>query len=298
MGISEKQLETWSNQGAIITSQKTHESIRNALNNSELLKERNYDVYLQGSYRNSTNIYGESDVDVVVQLNSVYNYNISGLTQSAQSKFHEEHDCVTYGYESFRSDILNVLIEYYGASEIADGNKSIKIARGSNRLAADVVVCTQYRYYTKYNGINDENYIEGMAFYPQNGCQKIVNYPKYHFNNGAKKNNPQNTNAWFKPVVRMFKNARIKLVNDEKISKGLAPSYFLECLLYNVPNSKFGKNYSDSYQNIINWLSDCNLDDFLCQHGLYKLFGFSTEQWSKENAETLIKNYVDLWKDW
>ncbi len=80
MGIPESQLETWSHQGAISTAKATHESIRNALvANSSTVKDKNFEIYLQGSYKNDTNIHGESDVDVVVQLNSTFHYDLSAL---------------------------------------------------------------------------------------------------------------------------------------------------------------------------------------------------------------------------
>jgi len=297
MGIPESQLETWSKQGATVTSQNTHESIRNALKSSDLATKCTYDLFLQGSYRNFTNVYAESDVDIVAQLNSIYYYEISGLTTSKQSKFNESISPAKYGFFDFRNDILKILTDYYGFSSITNGNKSIKVTKGSNRLNADVVVCVEYRYYTRYNDPYDSSYIEGIKFFTQTG-QQIVNYPSQHYDNGAQKNNSENTNGWYKPIIRMFKNARSRLVTEGKISRDLAPSYFLECLLHNVPNSKFGKSYTESYSNIVNWLSETTIDDFKCQHKLYNLFGSSTDQWSMESAKVLINNYVDLWNNW
>jgi tRNA nucleotidyltransferase (CCA-adding enzyme) len=69
MVIPEKQLETWTNQGAVTSAQKAHESIRAALAaQTSPIKDMNVDIFLQGSYRNFTNIYGDSDVDVVVKF--------------------------------------------------------------------------------------------------------------------------------------------------------------------------------------------------------------------------------------
>jgi len=59
MAIPEHQIATWSNQGANKTSASTYENVKNCINggnwNSEVGKN-----YLQGSYKNSTNIYGDS----------------------------------------------------------------------------------------------------------------------------------------------------------------------------------------------------------------------------------------------
>ena len=54
-----------------------------------------------------------------------------------------------------------------------------------------------------------------------------VNYPKQHSDNCSTKH--QATKSCFKPMVRILKNARVKLANDGKIDNlAVAPSYFLE----------------------------------------------------------------------
>ena len=58
MGIPEAQLETWSHQGAIATSRDTYIAIANALRDSSAgYANKDFDIYLQGSYGNDTNIY-------------------------------------------------------------------------------------------------------------------------------------------------------------------------------------------------------------------------------------------------
>lgn len=55
-------------------------------------------------------------------------------------------------------------------------------------------------------------------------------------------------------MVRVLKNLRSKLVADGDLKAGLAPSYYLEGLLYNVPNEKFGNSYADCFVNAMNWI--------------------------------------------
>ena len=52
-----------------MAAKATHESIRKALASSSVLDPSMYTTYLQGSYRNSTNVYGTSDVDRPVESN-------------------------------------------------------------------------------------------------------------------------------------------------------------------------------------------------------------------------------------
>lgn len=87
MTISEAQLEVWANQGAVVLSKQTHESIRLALAaDSSLIKGKDYEIYLQGSYRNTTNIRGDSDVDIVVELKSTFAPDTS-LLSAFEKKF-------------------------------------------------------------------------------------------------------------------------------------------------------------------------------------------------------------------
>ena len=82
--IPESQLEIWAKQGATVTAKATHESIRNALeSNDSPIKDRiksgGVEIYLQGSYKNDTNIRGDSDVDLVVELNTTFGHNAHEL---------------------------------------------------------------------------------------------------------------------------------------------------------------------------------------------------------------------------
>lgn len=281
MAIPETQLETWSHQGAVTTAKATADSIRNALASyRELSDNFDFEVYLQGSYKNDTNIRGDSDVDVVAQLNSTFYSNLSEeqKRQLGLSK-------ATYGWTEFKSEVLKDLIDYYGQNLISEGNKAIKIKADSGRLPADVIVCSQYR---KYLTVNDNDYIDGMCFW-SNGRQ-IINFPKVHYDNGVKKH--QDSIRLYKPSVRMFKNMRAS------ISSNGTPSYFLECMFYNVPNNNFGKSFQDIFCNSVNWLNGADLGQFTCQNGQIKLFGPSQEQWDITQAKNFINNLISLWNNW
>ena len=92
MAISESQLETWSGQGAVTTFASTYATIKTALR--DIMAPYNgkaYDIFLQGSYGNDTNIYADSDVDVVVRLSSTYYYDTSDLPPDQLSLFELLH---------------------------------------------------------------------------------------------------------------------------------------------------------------------------------------------------------------
>lgn len=289
MTIPESQLGTWSHQGAVTTAKTTADSIKNIIKNYDNWPEgTDYEVYLQGSYKNDTNIRGDMDVDVVVQLNSSFCSNLSEDQKRILGLLPAR-----YHLSEFKAEVLKILKNYYGQSQINESNKSIKIRANNGRLPADVVVCCQYR---KYRTVSSDDYIEGMCFWTRNDDRQVINYPKLHYENGVSKH--QNTNNWYKPTVRMFKSIRNYLIDNYKIADNLAPSYFLECMLYNVPNDKLSPTFQDTFCNIVNWLNNADLNSFICQNEQLNLFGTTPEQWNTGKAKEFIKNLISLWKSW
>lgn len=70
MSIAERTLSRWSHHQAATAFVQAHLPIRAALDAYAGLSQFKYEVFLQGSYKNDTNLGGDSDVDVVVRLAS------------------------------------------------------------------------------------------------------------------------------------------------------------------------------------------------------------------------------------
>lgn len=191
----------------------------------------------------------------------------------------------------FRRDTLKALESGFGKKYVGQGNKSIKVKAGRQRLAADVVVCVTCRNYTSYY-----SYVEGITFWALQDKRWIINYPKKHSQNGAAKSGY----TWdrYKRTVRMFKSARNHLESEGLIGADLAPSYFVECLVYNAPDYAFQPRFQETYCEIVNWMGRTSLEGLLCQNGQQRLFGPSPEQWSTDDAREFIGRLVDLWNDW
>lgn len=285
MPIPESQLEIWSNQGATVTSKSTADAVKNALNSFEGFPTSDYKVYLQGSYKNDTNIRGESDVDVVIQLNKTFFNNLN-----------EEQDkqlgisSADYLYNDFWQDSVKALQKYFGIQNVKVDTKCIKIKENENRLPADVIITCQYR---KYYSVNEYAYTEGVSFYTNdNEKRQIINYPIQVYDKGCDKN--KNTSGMFKQVVRLFKNLR-----RQADIKG--PSYFIQCLLYNVPDHLYASTYHESVYNILEYirtLPDEDLATFVCQHEQFRLFGSSKEQWDIPSARIFNHGIINFWNDY
>lgn len=293
MSISEIHLDAWSKQGAVTNSINTHTSIRNALRSHEWPEGMAYEVYLQGSYANTTNIRGDSDVDVVVECTSVYYSNLEEPEKPLVGWTPGSHS-----YSDFRREVIAALTSYYGSSLVdASGANAVEVLPGSNtnRLKADVLPCVQYKRYESLRVA-----AQGLAFWNQHNHQQIINYPKLHISNGEQKNRQFVTNGWYKPSVRMFKNARRQIVGGGDALRKRFPSYFVECLFYNVPNIHFGYSYQRTYSQVVTYLTGAlageAADNFITQSEQHWLFGSHSVQWSKDNAADFIARLASLWE--
>jgi hypothetical protein len=283
MPISEKQLEVWSHIGSINQSSLTYNNVKDYLIAAlPSFVIQNYTIFLQGSYANDTNIYAESDVDVVVQRNDhFYHERNAYVARYAPIPSSIDH----------KNEILNILTKKFGGF-VSVGDKAISISPYSGYRKVDVIPAYQYRNYYRFNNFS-EGYDEGISFFKNDGSQ-IVNYPRQHSQNLTRKH--QATNGWFKPIIRIFKNLNAKLVDNRMLAQGTAPSYFIEGLLYNVANEHFKYSYQDCFCNIINWIQTAERDKFICANEQYYLLqdGFSIT-WQKENCKKFITSVIEFW---
>lgn len=295
MPISQAQLETWSHQGSIQQSSRTYQTVRTALlDATAAYKDKSFEVFLQGSYGNDTNIYAESDVDTVIRLDSIYGYDLSALPLEQQTAFYQAFSKATYTFDEFKMGVVNRLISACGAADVTPGNKAIKIKANGSRRSADVVPCYQFRRYTRFISLSNQEYVLGVTF-PTTSSGVIVNYAKRHSDNCTAKH--QGTNKWFKPMVRIVKNMRSKLVDDGKISKDTAPGYYIEGMLWNVPSDKFGNSYQDTFCSCINWLVKTDRTQLKCAHEQHALLGTSNVQWSTNKCDMFLSAIIKLWNE-
>lgn len=297
MGIPESQLEVWSHQGSIKQSAATYNSIKDALETpSAAYHGKNYQVFLQGSYGNDTNIYSESDVDVVIRLDDVYYTDLTSLSPEDKAIYDQARIPGTYAYDQYKKDVIKALTNRFG-SDVKVGDKAIAVAPNGSRRKADVIAAMQFRRYWSFKSSQDAQYTEGICFFNGAG-ERIANYPKQHSQNLTAKH--QGSNRWLKPMVRVLKNIRSKLVDDGTLQPGVAPSYYLESLLYNVPNDKFSSSYVDSFVNAINWIqNEAEKSKLVCANEQYYLLRSGTPTcWEGTDAEAFINASIDLWNTW
>lgn len=303
MGIPEDTLGGWTGTGADKGSKNTRNKIYRALRSERSPLEQNndeYEVHLQGSYRNSTHIRGHSDVDVIARLESAWKSNLSDLTESEKERYHDEHQNADYTRSDFYDDVVKALEIKFDGRNVVQDNKATKIDSDNTvlRLDADVVACQDYRVYHSYPEHGEPEYDIGIYFKSRNAGRKIINYPRLHHDKGVDKMTKTSRN--YKETIRMFKNARNKIDGRLLISSGNAPSYFVECLLSNVPNAEFKhSSLRTRYDSIVTYLEDSDMSDFTEQSEMVPLFdSLDQDRWNQAAAEQYIGGLRDLWEDW
>ncbi len=257
---------------------------------------KTYSVFLQGSYGNDTNVYAESDVDIVIKLDDCWQKDLKALSPQEKEAYSKAYVDATYTHVDFKRDVVKVLSDAYGG-DVSVGDKAVAIAARGNRRKADVIPAIQFRRYYKFRSANDQSYDEGICFYNAAG-ERITNYPKQHSTNLTRKN--QSTNSWFKPMVRVLKNLRGKLVEDGYINAGVAPPYFLEGLLYNVPDDKSVTSFEECFVNAINWIQrEADKTKLVCANEQYYLLRDNSHTcWPPANCEAFLDSAVELWNNW
>jgi hypothetical protein len=107
MPIPENQLDTWAKQGSITQSQATYKTVRGVLEGSDAAyAKRDYAIFLQGSYGNDTNIYADSDVDVVIRMDDIHYTDLDALSNEDKAAYQAARTTAEYSYKVFKSEVI------------------------------------------------------------------------------------------------------------------------------------------------------------------------------------------------
>lgn len=287
-------LNQWAAYPGPARSAAAHARVRGVLEVGFRLAGHNVDIYLQGSYRNYVNTTADSDVDIVAELTSICEFDTSHLTPWDARRFWENMQYSDYTYERFRADVQSILKNAFGGA-VVEHAKAIEVKGNWMRMKVDVLPSWRYRQIHCYDGVNFTSY-DGIVFWVEG--RRIVNWPRQHFDSGVAKN--EATKEQFKPAVRMIKNARRVAIDRGLLRDGIAPSYFVQALVWNVPNECFVGDSSATYCNIADWLFHNRMafDLFRCQNNIEPLFGPRPEQWTKASAVETQVALTAVWTSW
>lgn len=216
--------------------------VRDAIESWPAFDGVDYDIYTKGSYPNNTNVKADSDVDVVVECREcVYFDYASGVTESPGVGS-------PYGgpwtKDEWRKEVGDALVEAFGEDEVdRTGKIAINVSEVlGSRPNADVV--PSFRYYRYLDGERRSSYTGSCVW--NTDYKKIVNWPEQQLDNGRAKNIA--TNNRYKKFVRALKRVENLLSKAGVIDE--MPSYFMECLVWNIPNPilTFGSTLDAGFQ--------------------------------------------------
>lgn len=207
--------------------------VKDAINSDEKLKQKSTETFGQGSYANNTNVRLNSDIDINVRYTGGFYFNLPATKTREDFNLNNPS---SYSFVEFKDDVENALVNKFGRSEVIRNDKCITIKANSYRIETDVVPTWNYRRYSE-----DGSYVLGAKFISDKGIE-VINYPKQHIQNGISKNN--NTSRRFKRLTRLHRKLRYKMRDDGINVSNNITSFLMECLVWNVPNSKI-----DNYDN-------------------------------------------------
>jgi len=252
-----------------------------------LVGSREIKLFVQGSYANNTNVRKQSDVDIAVVQEDVFE------AEFRAGVIRENYDFryIDYPAKTYKDEVQSALVIKFGG-DVERENNSIRINGNDFRKETDTVPCRRFRDYKADYRFDQNNYIGAIAIFPDDG-EMIINYPEQHIMNGRVKNNA--TNYSYKKMVRIIKNIRY-LMEDKRIASALnIGSFGLESLLWNIPDETYTR-YT-SYQNVLE-----DILDFMIKNTL-KFFTFKEANGIKflcpthterENYTRFISDLCDL----
>jgi hypothetical protein len=280
---------------------KTHTKIRDVLTanldrdgiaKQHNMGEYNLDIFLQGSYKNSTAISKSSDVDIVVRLENVQRKDLRRLSSLEKEYYERDHSTSQYSFNQYRTDVYHALVKEFGGN-ITNGTNSLQLKNVRGYADADIVPAITYKNYEHYENPNRNRYKEGICFDTHPDGITVINYPKAHYDNLVLKSKASNGNM--KETIRMFKNLNVALIENNILTEDTAKSYFIENLLYNLPAECFAGSYTERFNKIIQrLLNDYNvghiISNYICANHEDKLI--STFTWNMENCREFIEGLL------
>ena len=212
-------------------AENAERQIKQTIQASEKLKNRNITVFTQGSYRNRVNVRQDSDVDVGVLCFDTYFPEYPD--NNVEMELSKSSFPATYEYATFKNELEEALVARFGRSAVTRGSKAFDIKANTYRVESDVAAFFEHRRYT-----SSTNYHSGVEMISEDyKPPSIKNWPEQHYKNGVSKNDA--TTRRYKRVVRILKKLSNEMATNGIQSAKEAPSFLVECLVFNASNSCF-----------------------------------------------------------
>jgi len=217
---------------------RTERMVREAVRNHVPLASCRLTIYAKGSYANNTNVRTDSDVDIAVQCHEAEYW--EEATPGAHTPGAAYAGIWTPA--KLRAEVGASLRSYFAGQVDYSGSTAIGVRSSSARVDADVVPCFDYRYYS----VSGASHV-GTRVFRKNGSH-FENFPTQQLVNGTRKNT--RTNTIYKKSVRVLKRVENAMVANRILRA--VPSFFIESLVYNCPDSILGRSsWTDRVKGIL-----------------------------------------------
>jgi predicted nucleotidyltransferase len=227
--------------------------IREAIKADKCLNSKSIEIFGQGSYANDTNVRLNSDIDICIRLFDTIFYELPEGTTKETFNITDS----SYTFSTYKDNVEIALVNYFGEDDVKRGNKAIRIAENTNRIAADVVPAFELRRY-----LTNGRYYSGTKFFTDKGFE-VENWPKQHIENGIAKNTL--THKAFKRTVRILKKLALEMEENGSTLTKKITSFLIECLVWNVPNDTFSYDrWSEIVNQVIIFLYNNTKTDEAC----------------------------------
>ncbi|MCL2756247.1 MAG: hypothetical protein FWE45_04330 [Firmicutes bacterium] len=299
----------------------------------EIVSKRTYyvsptdvDIYIHGSYALDTNIYFPSNLEIVVELKKTPSYDPDDLPHKKYRLFNNYFVETSFEFNpvDFSKALFDALKELTGGNT-TQREKFIHVPRqGSIKHNLEITPCFTFNYIeqdiprklSKQPGTpdfqSDTRIFRGVLLYDYKVKRHIFTFPKLHARNGSAKDIATQGN--FIKMVRLFKT--INKIGEREVNFDRTRGYFINCLLFNVPNELFildesskskkhplvatgkgrsikqmpGEDEAKIFFRILNYLVNSDFASYVCQNLVWELFGLADEFWSIREAHTFVQN--------
>lgn len=235
MAVTEEQLTRWARGPSDTEAERCETTIRRI---TEALRPHfgyRVTIFVQGSYRNNTNVRQDSDIDVAVQDDQSYFSDLSQMGQVALQRHNSSFTPSDHTFEEFKTQVHRLLAAKFG-QRVERRNKCIFVPETATGVNGDVVPCFVHKRFD----VNGIVVAEGIEFAADDG-RRFNSFPQQHYDNGVAKNDA--TRRMYKRMVRILKNVRGELVSAGTLTEDAMASFFIESLTYNaLPDNVFLAN--------------------------------------------------------
>ncbi|WP_433917388.1 hypothetical protein OIE50_50745 [Streptomyces canus] len=241
----------------------------------------------KGSWANNTNVSSDSDMDIKVEFTQrAFQGSTVGMSYWDLLLQNNSYNG-PWTPEKFRSE-LGIALRRVSNSVDASNNVAFYVPSvPGSRPDTDAVPCFTYLHKPAFGPPN-----RGTVVFTNDG-KHIVNWSQQQLDNGREKN--ARTGYRYKFAVRALKSVENDLVALGVIKN--VPSYFMECLIYNVPDPtlKNALSLDLAFQAALMylkgqfnfWSFSANPDAMVEPNGIKKLFA-PGQKWTKDDARQLV----------